>query len=198
MNIRRPRPSDTDDLYAVCLGTGDSGKDATGMYDDPRLLGEVFVGPYLVHEPDFAWVYADGNDRARGYVLGALDTTAFELTLERDWWPTLRARYRTVPSNPLDQEIVAYVHRPPRRQVQVVEKFPSHLHIDMLPTVQGGGRGGAMIRTVLSALADAGSPGVHLGVAQANRNAIGFYEHLGFRTIVASSDADELVMGLEL
>ena len=47
--------------------------------------------------------------------------------------------------------------------------YPSHLHIDMLPDVQGGGRGGAMLRTLLDALAAAGSPGVHLGVVAGQR-----------------------------
>ena len=34
--------------------------------------------------------YADG---VGGYIVGALDTSAFEQRQERDWWPRLRARY---------------------------------------------------------------------------------------------------------
>lgn len=198
--IRRYRSTDEDALYEVCLGTGDSGEDATALYDNPRLLGEVYVGPYLTHAPEFAWVYADDADRARGYVLGVLDTTTFERTLAREWWPLLRARYASpaLETNPRDREVVQAVHAPERRPAALLADFPSHLHIDMLPDVRGGGRGGAMLATLLDALALAGSRGVHLGVARDNENAIGFYRHLGFAPagleLGTDADGDELVM----
>jgi ribosomal protein S18 acetylase RimI-like enzyme len=200
MSIRLARESDADDLYAVCLGTGSDGSDATDLYDDPRLLGEVFVGPYLRHSPEFAWVYADDDDRARGYVLGVLDTTAFEEVLATSWWPRLQARHPLVPpsANAHDREIIEYVHRPQRRPSLLTIGYPSHLHIDMLPDVQGNGRGGRMLRTLLDALAEAGSPGVHLGVSAVNHRAIGFYQHFGFAADPSASSADELVMSRRL
>jgi ribosomal protein S18 acetylase RimI-like enzyme len=200
MSIRRARESDTIDLYAVCLGTGSDGSDATDLYDDPGLLGEVFVGPYLRHSPEFAWVYADDEDRARGYVLGVLDTTAFEEVLATSWWPGLQARHPLVPpsANAHDREIIEYVHSPQRRTPLLTIGYPSHLHIDMLPDVQGNGRGGRMLRTLLDALAEAGSPGVHLGVSPANHRAIGFYRHFGFTDEPSASSADELVMSRKL
>ena len=196
MGIRRAREADTDDLYAVCLGTGADGTDASDLYGDPRLLGEVFVGPYLRHSPDFAWAYADADDRARGYVLGVLDTTSFENVLATAWWPLLQARHPLVPetANPHDREMVEYLHHPQRRPASLLEAYPSHLHIDMLPDVQGGGRGGRMLGTLLDALAAAGSPGVHLGVSPANLRAIGFYEHFRFAAEPSASSADELIM----
>ena len=122
MGIRRAREADTDDLYAVCLGTGADGTDASDLYDDPRLLGEVFVGPYLRHSPDFAWAYADADDRARGYVLGVLDTTSFENVLATAWWPVLQARHPLVPetANPHDREMVEYLHHPQRRPASLL------------------------------------------------------------------------------
>ena len=64
----------------------------------------------------------------------------------------------------------------------------------MLPDVQGGGRGGRMLGTLLDALSAAGSPGVHLGVSPANLRAIGFYEHFRFAAEPSASSADELIM----
>lgn len=194
--IRRFRASDTDDLYAVCIGTGDSGEDATALYDDPRLLGEVYVGPYLVHSPEFAWVYANDADQARGYVLGVLDTRAFEAALDADWWPALQAKYPldAAIANPRDREVVEALHTPGRASDALVAAYPSHLHIDMLPDVRGGGRGGAMLRTLLDALAAAGSPGVHLDVAASNENAIGFYRHFGFTPSETEPATDSLIM----
>jgi ribosomal protein S18 acetylase RimI-like enzyme len=51
-----------------------------------------------------------------------------------------------------------------------------------------------MLGTLLDALAEAGSPGVHLGVSPANHRAIGFYRHFRFEAEPAASSADELVM----
>ena len=196
MGIRRAREDDIDDLYAVCLGTGEDGSDATGLYDDPRLLGEVYVGAYLRHSPAFAWVHADDNDRARGYALAVLDTASFEEELAGSWWPALQARHPLVPasSNPRDAEHIENVHRPPRRASWLIDAYPSHLHLDMLPDVQGGGRGGRMLRTMLDALTEAGSTGVHLGVAPANARAIGFYQHFGFEADPRGSSEGELLM----
>ena len=196
VGIRSFRPGDEDALYEVCLRTGDAGQDATGLYDDPRLLGEVYVGPYLRFAPEFAWVYADEADVARAYVLGVTDTRAFDELLEERWWPELRSRYplETAPANPRDREIVAYVHAPERRSPELVADYPAHLHIDLVPEVQGGGRGGAMLRTLLDALAAAGASGAHLGVARSNERAIGFYTHLGFTPAEPYSGDDELVM----
>jgi hypothetical protein len=76
--IRAFRPGDERALYDICLLTGASGEDATAMYRDPSLLGEIYVGPYLRLAPSLALV---GEDEAgvAGYVLGVADTRAFEL-----------------------------------------------------------------------------------------------------------------------
>jgi ribosomal protein S18 acetylase RimI-like enzyme len=52
--------------------------------------------------------------------------------------------------------------------------------------MQKGGKGGRLIRTLLDALRQKGSPGVHLGVGIRNQNAIGFYRHIGFRELVSA------------
>ena len=194
--IRRFRAGDEAAAYEVCLRTGDSGADATGLYDDPDLLGEVYVGPYLTFSAGLAWVYADDADVARAYVLGVADTRAFEAILEERWWPGLRARHPldSVIANPRDREIVEYLHAPEKRPDGLVAAYPAHLHIDLLPEIQGGGRGGAMLRTLLDGLTVKGARGVHLGVARRNERAIGFYTHLGFAPDESASGADELVM----
>ena len=45
MTIRPARPGDGPAMYDVCLRTGAHGGDASALYRDPRLLGEVYVGP---------------------------------------------------------------------------------------------------------------------------------------------------------
>ena len=58
--IRPYHPEDLDALYDICLKTGDTGEDATHLYDDPKLLGHLYAAPYAVLEPDLTFVLEDG------------------------------------------------------------------------------------------------------------------------------------------
>ena len=187
--IRPADPGDTDALYDICLRTGLHGEDASAVHRDPRLLGEVYVGPYLAHALDLAFVVADDQDNPLGYVLGVEDTAAFETWAESSWWPGLRARYPlgTYPAGSADEQVVRLIHAPERTPRTVVEAYPAHLHVDLLPTAQGGGNGRRLLETLFGALRARGVPGVHLGVSTRNPRAVAFYGHLGFETL----DADE-------
>ncbi|WP_412028790.1 GNAT family N-acetyltransferase [Deinococcus yunweiensis] len=188
MSIIRPaRESDRAALYSICLETGDSGEDATPLYADPLLLGHVYAGPYLSHAPDFAFVLED-DQGVGGYVIGTPDSFTFEDTLEREWWPGLRAQYPDPARIPPDQRtrderITALLYHPPRTPDTLLTDYPAHLHIDLLPRVQGGGNGRRLMVTLLDALRDAGVRGVHLGVGDRNTRAQGFYRHLGFQEL---------------
>ena len=87
--IRRAEPGDEPGAYAVCLQTGDGGKGAAHLYDDPRALGHIYVGPYLKLEPDLAFVLGD-PEGVCGYVLGALESRTFYHAYVHDWLPGIR------------------------------------------------------------------------------------------------------------
>lgn len=195
--IRPATPGDRAALYEVCLRTGDAGADATGLFRDPELLGSVYVGPYLFMPSAVGFTF-DIDGRPSGYGLGTADTRRFEAECERDWWPALRNRYPDVdaePSTP-DEEVIRAIHHKRPASEAVVAEHPAHLHIDFLPPARGIGLGRAMMDTVMTALAEAGAPGVHLDVDGRNTNAIEFYRHLGFVTI--EDNVDWFVMGRRL
>jgi len=196
--VRADDPAEVDRIYDICLRTGASGEDATGQFADPRLLGEVYAGPYVRFSPDLAFVLDGGADAgAVGYVLGVVDTAAFEDELERSWWPELRRRYPrdAFPEGSPDAGVVGLIHEPRRTAPELLREYPAHLHVDVLPEAQGGGNGRRLIGTLVDALRDAGARGVHLGVAADNVRAQGFYEHLGFRRV---EQAGGHVYGLRL
>ena len=81
----------------------------------------------------------------------------------------------------------------------MLAEYPAHLHIDLLPRLQGRGVGRRLVDTLLDALRRRGVPGVHLGVDAANTRAIGFYEHVGFAPIGPDHDgSDGWLFGLRL
>jgi ribosomal protein S18 acetylase RimI-like enzyme len=184
--IRPVRPEDLDALYDICLRTGDAGKDATSIYSDPRLLGDLYVAPYAVLEPERAFVVDDGTGQPQGYIVGAADSRAFEARCEAEWWPAARARHgRPEDADGIEAIMLAVLQQPLAAHPKVVEGYPSHLHIDLLPPFQSGGWGSRLMATLFDALRAAGSPGVHLNVSEANTRAIGFYEHLGMEQLHA-------------
>jgi ribosomal protein S18 acetylase RimI-like enzyme len=185
MGIRRAVPRDRDALYDICVRTGDAGEDARPLYRNPELLGEIWVGPYLVLAPDLAFV-ADDDNGVVGYVLGAADTVAFEAACEQRWWPALRARY----PDPLDDapvtadgQLIHRIHHPPPTAASVVDEYPAHLHVDILPRGQARGIGRRLMTRLFDALVGQGVVGVHLGVDARNTRAVGFYTHLGFAPV---------------
>jgi ribosomal protein S18 acetylase RimI-like enzyme len=188
--IRPYRVGDLDDLYRICLLTGDAGQDGTSLYRDPRLLGHIFAAPYGLYAPSLAFV-AEDPAGVGGYIVGALDSPAFERQLDSNWWPHLRSRYPEPPPGlpaeqwTPDQRMAAMIHHPLRSPDELARRYPSHLHINLVPRMQASGHGSRLTRTLITALRDQGSCGVHLYVPRSNRRAPGFYRHFGFTELPA-------------
>ena len=190
--IRPYKPDDLDDLYRICLQTAANGQDATSLFRDPKLPGYVHVAPYVTLEPSLAFV-AEDRSGLGGYIVGALDTRAFEQRLERDWWPALRARYAEPSPDQADdlsrpeQYAIHDLHHPWSTADDLARCFPSHMHINLIPRLQGRGIGRRLIETITSSLRNHGSPGLHLLVGFSNQRAAGFYRHVGFTEFPAAS-----------
>jgi ribosomal protein S18 acetylase RimI-like enzyme len=191
MRVRTARLDDLPAGYRICheLGEPDGLEPRT-----PELLGHVYVGPYVVGPHTRSVVVVDEQGVA-GYLLCALDTVAFEAWRDEHWWPGLRADYpRTLAGrSPADQEVVELIHAPPVASASVAQEYPAHLHIDLLPRLQGKGIGGRLIGDLIDELAERGIPGLHLDVGSDNTGAIAFYRRLGF--VDLEEGPDSIFMG---
>jgi ribosomal protein S18 acetylase RimI-like enzyme len=185
--IRAARPEDQAATYYVCLKTGDHGKDGEPFYrDDPDALGRIYVGPYLVLEPDLGLVIED-EQGVCGYSFGAPDSHAFYDRYEREWRPRLCAQFPMAKGDASTwtraQEVHSCYHNPDYFCPEPYDKYPSHMHIDLLERARGQGNGRRMMEQVMAKLTKLGSPGVHLGVSVRNAPALAFYERLGFHKL---------------
>ena len=206
--MRNVELSDIPYLYEICLKTGASGKVASGLFYDPYLLGQYYAAPYAFFERELCFV-CEIDGVPQGYILCASDTIRFNKWMENVWLPPLRRRYPLYyPQEKLksdtEKQIVSFLHRTldpsDSAESSFYERYPAHLHIDLLPSLQGMGQGRALVEKLFAALEaknargeGTGVPGIHLGVSGANAGAIGFYRKIGFQTL--SEEDWGLVMG---
>jgi len=195
--MRRAHARDLPGVYRVCLLTGAAGRDATAEHADPDLLGHVWAGPYLVYPGAVALVVHD-EDGVASYAVGVPDTSRFEDWLAEEWLPPLRFDHPADSgSTDADRALVARLHAWPRTDALLLHHYPAHLHVDLLPRLQGYGWGRRLVETVLDELTHQGAVGAHLGVDAANPGALAFYERLGFRRL-ASDRNGGTVLGAAL
>lgn len=178
--VRAYQPADFDAVYDICVRTADTGGDARGVYTSDRLVGDIFAGPYVTHDPQHAYLLDDGTGQAVGYILGTPDTSAFVRWYRAEWLP---AHPYPEPHDPRDTELIGLHERPEHMLVPELADYPAHLHIDLLPEWQGKGWGRELMTVFLAGLAEVGVPRVHLGVSPRNVGARAFYARLGFTAI---------------
>lgn len=182
-SIRPYQKSDYAKLYEICLKTGDSGNDASGIYKDPLLLGHLYVAPYVVFHPELAFIITNNNIPI-GYIVGTTDSTRFYQTTEQKWFPPLRDKYPfpKESDNSADTRIIRLIHKGHPLKAELID-YPAHLHIDILPEGQGHGLGKKLIHIFAEKLIELEVKALHLEVGKKNKNAQLFYEKVGFHII---------------
>jgi ribosomal protein S18 acetylase RimI-like enzyme len=193
--IRPMVASDIPYLYEICLKTAAAGKDASGFYSDPYLVGQYYAAPYAFYAPSLCFVVelvptdSVAFGRPSGYVVCAADTTDFHRWMEAKWLPILRQRY-SLPypeekiRSTLEAQLIATINQDLfEKPLPEIADYPAHLHIDLLPEAQGAGWGRRLIETLLAALRAQNVAGVHLGVDATNTGAIAFYRKMGFTVL---------------
>lgn len=185
-------------LYKICLLTGDSGRDASRVYGDEKLLGHIYAAPYALLEPELCFVLEDAMG-ACGYILGAFESSLFYQRFVDEWLPQVLPAYLK-PSEKktelsADERLIRYLFEfDAEKDQKMSQDYPSHLHIDLLPRAQKQGQGRKLMETFLAELKAKGSKGVHLGLSQHNNNAYAFYLRMGFKEL--ERDDGSIMMGM--
>jgi len=183
--IRPYEPADREAVRDICYVTGYMGEPIEWQWRDRESFADLFSGYYTDAEPESALVI-DTDGKVTGYLLGCVDST-------RAWDPArVMARHllrRGVAFRPgtagvmwrslVDVAGDAVRHRLAPRAVHD-DRWPAHLHIDLLPEARGRGAGAALVHTWLDSLRARGVPGCHLETMAENTHAIGFFEAMGF------------------
>lgn len=118
---------------------------------------ERWLGRYLKHEPEWAYLAIAGDRNVAGYLVGSIDASA-----------------RPADSGYLEE------FEP------FAADYPAHLHVNLAPTFRNRGIGRDLIAAFAADAARAGARGMHVVTAAGARN-VGFYERAGFHILARST-----------
>lgn len=158
----------------------------------------LFCHPYRILSPETCFVLDAGDGTAVGYVIGTPNTRGFAARWPQEYLPQLDHSVLPPPDRHDAEE-----HAPPTwdsdlpahllellysKHVQLLngdypdmlDQYPAHLHIDILPEYQRQGWGRKMIDTFCDAIKKHGTSALHLGTEVSNVDSRKFYERLGF------------------
>jgi len=178
-------------VWALAADTAFFGDSVEAHLDDRALFCAAFVAYYTDYEPERLWV-AEMDGAVVGYVTGCGDSRRQAWTfrsriLPAVLWGVLRRRYRVGIKTlrfGLRMACEGLQHGQPDVSL---DRFPGHLHINVLARARGIGIGRALLERSLSQFWATGISGVHLSTTDRNAAACRLYEAVGFRLLHAWS-----------
>jgi ribosomal protein S18 acetylase RimI-like enzyme len=185
ISIRQYEPKDRPGVRRVCYETGFMGEPAEWMWRDEESFADMFTGYWTDREAECARVAVLDGDVV-GYLLGCMDSRkvwnagktfahhAFgrRLILKPG---TAGVMWRMVGDGIVD----SLKHRLPAT-TYYDERWPAHLHIDLMPVCRHKGVGESLVKGWFETLRQANVPGCHLQTMAENTRAISFFEKMGF------------------
>lgn len=177
--VRAAGASDREAVADVSFATGYFGRPAGRFFPDRALFEDLWVRPYFEGSGCCVFV-AEVDGEVVGYILGSCDTRAYQrhmVTLSTRlavrWW---KGRYSALGKS------LRYLLRAARYPgpTAPLEKYPAHLHINLLAEARGHGLGRALMEAFLACLRAREVPGVQLSTTIENEAALGLYRAFGF------------------
>ena len=171
ITIRAYKSDDLESARDVCHKTAH-----TKTYQKNKdLVTTMYLDYYAIEEPEYVFVAVDETDTPIGYVLCSIDYDKFHKVFIEKYASKIKKRF------PID-----YYNKKsfePKILKKHLPQYPAHLHIDILDGYQGQGVGKRLLEALFNKLKEDNIPGVCLVAATSNKNACGFYEHMGFQKI---------------
>ena len=184
--VRPYTPCDRPLIETIAYRTGFLGESSEAFWRHRKSWAAIWIAPYLDGEPESTFVATVDGDVV-GYLTGCVDTEQFKgpdavmmHNVMRYW-----LLYRPGVAGFMWRAMLDQVcngcrgHKTTGGELHD-PRWPSHLHMNLMPEVRGRGLGGALIEAWFERLKTVGSPGCHLSVVQENRRALGFFSAMGF------------------
>lgn len=134
--------------------------------DTRAAFRERWLGRYLTHDPEFAYLALAADGAVAGYLVGSIED------------PAATARFADI----------GYF----AALSEHTKRFPAHLHVNVDPAFRNHGLGGHLIDRFVADARAAGAPGGHVVTSEGAAN-IGFYNRNGFSEVARAGKDGRLV-----
>lgn len=184
VEVRPYAAADRAGLVALFDAAG-AGAPGAEVWGHAESLGEVYLTPYLDLEPESAFV-AVVDGQLAGYLVGCVDDSRFPSEEERTkavirkHGLMKRRETRGFFVRAAVDTLLLKARRVPTAEELSDPRWPSHLHIDLLPVARGNGAAEGVMNLWFDRLRAVGSPGCYLGTTAENVRAVRFFERMGF------------------
>ncbi|NLU71343.1 GNAT family N-acetyltransferase [Streptomyces sp. HNM0575] len=167
------------------------------MWGHEESEAAIYLKAYMDLEPESLFV-AEVDGVLVGYLAGCLDHSRFPRESERIARAIRRYRLmlRPRPAAFLARSVLdltrAALRGEPTASDFTDDRWPAHLHINVLPEARGTGASDELMGAWFRRLRENGSPGCHLLTLAENTRAVRFFERVGF----AKYGSNPLVPGI--
>ena len=190
ITIRQYQPADQGAVMDICYHTGYMGEDLSGQnrFNDEKLFADLFCLYYLRYETENCFVAVTDRGVVAGYIIGTADSDRQGRDILWKMGMKIGCRLLLVTSWRYPESFAAIFHfaksyfreHPP---LDLHQKYPAHLHLNLLAEYQGLGIGSRLIGHFEGRMASLAVPGIHLKTTSFNRNAVIFYQRRGYQLI---------------
>lgn len=142
--------------------------------NDPDSLYLMYCDYYLENEKENCFIAVNDDDEVVGYILCAINYKKYIKIFKKEYYPKLKRASKKHAKNAKLEMALAKIMK---------NKYPAHLHIDILPNWQRMGIGSALMNALITHLAQESVNGIYLSCGENNTNARKFYEAKGFNLI---------------
>jgi len=182
INVRAFTAADRAAVRSIAFETGFMGASVEWLWRDRSSFADMVTNYYLDREPESVLV-AERDGAVVGYLTGCVDSQRARGAVAAEIRRLLRrgALFKPGLARFLWRSAFDIVHdREALDDALWDPRWPSHLHINLLPEGRGQGLGRRLMNRWLERLTVARVPGVHLGTFAENHNALRFFESCGF------------------
>lgn len=169
--IRKYENKDREAFQKICLETAPE-----NLKSSPKKANFLlyrYCDYYIDNFPEFCFSLTGGNNEAVGYILCCPDSVKYKNEFVSKGEDCLSLTFWQKSGLKFDTKIY----------LPYYDKYPAHLHIDILPEYQHKGFGTELIFSLTNELSKHNINGVMLCVGEKNENAVNFYLKNNFTTI---------------
>lgn len=140
--IRPYKIEDRPAIRRICCDTGFLGNPVETIVNDREIFADLFTGPYLDHEPQWAWV-AENSEGVVGYLLGSASPTFHRTLMLSGFQTTMKMIGRAVmgryANHPRTKKFIRWLLTNGYREQPRHPEHAAHLHFDIQKSYRGAG-----------------------------------------------------------